>query len=50
LPSLWAATSSQIAGIRDEGAELTPNHYGLESAMPDFQSVFKKPGGGIAEL
>ena len=29
---------------------LTPNHYGLESAKPDLQSVFKKPGGGTAEL
>jgi hypothetical protein len=26
------------------------NHDGLESAKRDLQSVFKKPGGGTAEL
>ena len=27
-----------------------PNHHGLESAKLDLLSVFKKPGGGTAEL
>jgi IS30 family transposase len=27
-----------------------PNHDGLESAKPDLQSVFKKPGSGIVVL
>ena len=31
-------------------SQAVPNHYGLESAKPDLQSVFKKPGGGSAEL
>ncbi len=28
---------------------LTPNQEGLESAQPDLQSVFKKPGRALAE-
>ena len=28
----------------------SPNEYGLESAKPDLQSVFKKPGGYTADL
>ena len=28
---------------------VRPNHDGLESAKPDLQSVFKKPGGDTAE-
>ncbi len=31
---------------RDVGVKA-PNHYGLESANPDLQSVFKKPCGGL---
>ena len=29
---------------------LLPNYYGLESAKPDLQSLFKKPGGATAGL
>jgi hypothetical protein len=28
----------------------TSNGYGLESAKPDLQSLFKKPGGDTAEF
>ena len=28
---------------------MTPNQDGLESAKPDLQSVFKKPGRSLAE-
>ena len=35
--------------VRSPGATRTPNHDGLESAKPDLQSLFKKPGGDTAE-
>jgi hypothetical protein len=40
--SPWARTTKFI--------EPAPNHKGLESAKPDLQSAFKKPGGAPAAL
>ena len=41
---------NDISGTRPMKKIEEPNHDGLESAKPDLQSLFKKPGGAIAEL
>jgi hypothetical protein len=39
----------KVVSYAESSTGVEPNHHGLESAKPDLQSVFKKPGGGSAE-
>ena len=47
LEAVWLFRRNYEAAL--PRARTMPNHKGLESAKPDLQSLFKKPGGATAQ-